>query len=233
MSIDTATLLAFLDGELDADEARRVEAALAADPDLRARHEEQRRLREQLSRHYGAVTEEPVPPAMRALLDPGVVDLAAERRRRRPRWLAAGAALAASLVLGIGIGRLLPADGNVSIADGGLVARGALAETLDSQLASAQPGDAAIRIGVSFARADGNLCRTFQSAEFGGLACREGDAWRLMMTARGSGGVAGDYRQAGADSPLVLQAAQDMMSGEPFDAAAERRARDSGWRAAR
>lgn len=233
MSIDTATLLAFLDGELDGDEARRVEAALAAEPELRALHEEQRRLRERLSSHYGEVIEEPVPDAMRALLDPKVIDLEMERTRRRPRWFPIGIALAASLVLGISLGRLLPPEGEVSLAEGGLIARGALAEALDTQLASAQPGDAPTRIGVSFARADGSLCRTFQSAEIGGLACRDDNAWRLIVTARTSGGAAGDYRQAGAESPLVLQAAQEMMAGEPFDAATERRARDSSWQTVR
>jgi len=51
-----------------------------------------------------------------------------------------------------------------------------------------------------------------------------------MMTAAGSGRQQSDYRQAGSENLLVQQAAQEMMAGEPYDDAAERRARDSGWR---
>jgi len=51
-----------------------------------------------------------------------------------------------------------------------------------------------------------------------------------MMTAADASGRRGEFRQAGSGNPLVLQAAQEIMAGEPLDAAAERRARDSGWR---
>ena len=68
------------------------------------------------------------------------------------------------------------------------VAQGPLAAALDTQLASAQPADAATRIGLSFAAADGRLCRTFDSAALSGLACRGGEGWQLMMTAAGGGG---------------------------------------------
>ena len=51
-----------------------------------------------------------------------------------------------------------------------------------------------------------------------------------MMTAAGSGRQHSDYRQAGSGNALVQQAAQAMMAGEPYDEAAERLARDSGWR---
>lgn len=230
MALDPSLLMAYLDGELDADETRRVEIALAEDQMLRGELEAQRRLRDRLSAHYRPVAEEAVPARFQALLDADVIDFAAERRRRRPVW-AVGAALAASLVLGLVIGRTLPsATSDAAMRDGVLVAQGRLAEALDSQLAAAQPAEAETRIGVSFARADGSFCRTFRRAETSGLACRADNDWQLLVTARSGGGTRGEYRQAGADSPAVLQAAQEMMAGEPLDAAAEARARDSGWR---
>ena len=58
--------------------------------------------------------------------------------------------------------------------------------------------DAATRIGLSFAAADGRLCRTFDSAAVSGLACRGERGWQLMMTAAGAAAPRGDYRQAGA-----------------------------------
>ncbi|MGQ0659663.1 anti-sigma factor family protein, partial [Sphingosinicella sp.] len=169
MTVDTALLLAYLDGELDAQEAKRVEDALAASAALRAELEAQRRLRDQLAAHYAPALDEAVPQQLRALLEPKVVDFAAARQRRFTGAWWAPTALAASLVLGIAIGRLLPAGGEFGASDGALVARGALAEALSTQLASAQQADATTRIGVSFARADGSLCRTFASANISGL----------------------------------------------------------------
>jgi hypothetical protein len=231
MIVDSAMLHAFLDGELDAEAARQVEAAIESDPTLRAELEVQRRLRARLSAHFDPALDEPVPERFQALLEPKVVDLAAARESRRPRPWLMPMAMAASLVLGLAIGQFAPrSGGEFGTADGALVARGPLAEALDTQLASAQPGDAATRIGVSFARADGSLCRTFASAGTSGLACREGDDWRMIATAAAGPAQRSDFRQAGSDSPIILRAAQELMAGEPLDEAGERQARDGGWR---
>ena len=230
MNVDDDLLMSYLDGELDDAERARVEAAIAADPALQRQLEEQRALRDRLRAHYDPVAEEEVPPRLRALLEPEIVDLAAERSRRRPIWQAM-TAIAASLLVGILVGRSLPGgvEGPVAVEDGVLIARGALAEALDTQLASAQSPDAATRIGVSFARGDGAYCRTFEGAALSGLACREGTKWRMVMTAGGSAGTRGDYRQAGNASAQIAETAQELMATEPLDAAGERRARDSGW----
>ena len=228
MAVDEDMLMAWLDGELNELDRRRVEAALAEDPALGARLDEQRRLRDRLQAHYGPVAEEEVPERFRALLESNVVAMPARSPRARSIWQSL-TAIAATLVLGIVLGRAWPESTTVVSEEGVLVARGALADALDSQLASAQGADAATRIGVTFARADGSACRTFDSAALSGIACRGGDEWRLVMTAAGSGAARSEYRQAGTPSPLVLEAAQAMMAGEPLDAAAERRARDSGW----
>lgn len=231
MAIDDEMLMAFVDGELDEIGRARVERALAADPALKARLEAQQRLRARLAAHYAPAVEEEVPERLRAMLETNVVDLP---RRARPLWQSA-AALAATLLLGLAIGRTLlvpgaPASGPIAVEGGAMVARGTLAEALDGQLASAQAADAAIRIGVSFARGDGRLCRTFDSEAAAGVACRTDGGWQVMMTAAGSGGQRGEFRQAGSESLLVQQAAQEMMAGEPLDDRGERRARDSGWR---
>jgi hypothetical protein len=230
--IDDETLMAFADGELDEIGRARVERAMAEDPVLRARLAQQQRLRATLAAFYGPTAEEAVPERFRAMLETNVVDFPAARARQsRPIWESL-AALAATLLLGLALGRtlLMPAVGPVGIESGTMVARGPLADALDTQLASAQPPDAATRIGTSFAAADGRLCRTFDSAALAGVACRGEQGWQLMMTGTGSGGPQTDYRQAGSANPLVAQAAQELMAGEAFDAAAERRARDSGWR---
>ena len=230
--IDDDLLMAFADGELYEIARARVERAVAADPALRARLEQQQRVRATLAAFYGPTAEEAVPERLRAMLDTNVVDFAAARpHRARPRWQDL-AALAATLVLGLALGRalLVPAAGPVGVENGTMIAQGPLAAALDTQLASAQASDTATRIGTSFAAADGRLCRTFDSAAMAGLACKGDQGWQLIMTAAGSAAPQSGYRQAGSAAPLVAQAAQELMTGEPFDAAAERQARDSGWR---
>lgn len=234
MVIDDEMLMAFVDGELDEIGRARVERALAEDPDLRARLDTQQRLRARLAAHYGPVAEEQVPERFRAMLESNVVAFpAAAPRAARPLWQTL-TALAATLVLGLAVGRTLlapvPAAGPFAVEGGAMVARGALAEALETQLASAQPRDAATRIGVTFVRNDGRACRTFDSRPAAGIACRSDNGWQVVMTAAGSGAQGADYRQAGSENLLVQQTAQEMMAGEPYDDAAERRARDSGWR---
>lgn len=233
MAIDDDMLMAFVDGELDEVNRARVERAMAEDPALKARLEQQRRLRATLAAHYGPVEEEEVPERFRALLETNVVAFPAPTPKpARPLWQTL-TALAATLVLGLAIGRTLlapGASGPFAVQDGVMVARGELASALDTQLASAQAQDAPTRIGVSFTNADGRACRTFDSAAAAGVACRGDAGWQVMMTAAGAGRQQSDYRQAGSGNALVQQAAQTMMAGEPYDEAAERRARDSGWR---
>jgi len=228
MAIDDDMLMAFADGELDEISRARVERAVAEDPDLRARLDQQQRLRATLAAHYRPAIEEEVPERLRAVLESNVVTFAPPPAR--PMWQTF-TALAASLVIGLALGRtlLVPAGGPVGIENGEMVAQGPLADALETQLASAQGAGAATRIGTSFAANDGRLCRTFDSAALAGVACRGDEGWQLIMTKAGTAGPATDYRQAGSDQ-LVAQAAQALMAGEALDAEGERRARDSGWR---
>jgi hypothetical protein len=227
MRIEDETLMAFVDGELDEIARRRIAAAAAQDPELAGRIAAQRRLKARLDAHYGPAAEEEVPERLRALLEHSVVPIAP--RRTAPAWRAA-AALAASLLIGLAIGRTLPDGAPVRADAQGLYAQADLARALETQLASSQPADAPVRIGLSFTATDGALCRTFEGAALSGLACRAEAGWRLVLTAPGAGAAAGDgYRQAGA-GVAVMEAAQEMMAGDPFDAAAEQAARARGWR---
>jgi len=233
MAIDDDMLMAFVDGELNEVNRARVERAAAEDPALRVRLEQQQRLRARLAAHFGPAVEEEVPERFRALLNTDVVPFpVAKPRPARPLWQTL-TALAATLLLGLAIGRTLlapGASGPFAVEGGAMVARGELAQALDTQLASAQAQDAPTRIGVSFTNNDGRACRTFDSQAAAGVACRGDAGWQVMMTAAGSGGRRTDYRQAGSANLLVQQAAQEMMAGDPYDDVAERRARDSGWR---
>lgn len=236
MMVDDEMLMQYADGELDDIARARVERAAAADTTVMARLEEHRSLRARLAGHYGPVAEEDVPERFKTLLAAegagNVVAFGPARRRRAAPLGWASAAIAASLVAGVIAGQMLPraSGGPVAFENGAMIAQGQVARALETQLASAPPASAAVRIGVSFPGEGGRACRTFDAPELAGVACRLGDRWRVLVTAPGgSARGAGGYRQAGVSDAVVMQVAQDMMSGEPLDAAAERRARDGGW----
>ncbi|MES2444599.1 MAG: anti-sigma factor [Pseudomonadota bacterium] len=220
---DEELAMAYADGELDAIAAKRFERRMAAAPELAAAVEAHRALRARLERGFAPIAEAPVPERLTGLLDAKVVAL-----RPAPRisgfWRAA-TAMAACLVAGVAIGQFAqPAPG---VSGDSLVASGALAQALDRELAGAE---GPTRVSVSFRDAQGHYCRVFQAPAVDGIACRENGGWALRRTQAGAAGANGDYRQAAAANPELFAAAQDMMAGDPLDPAAERAARDRGWR---
>jgi len=221
---DDATLMAYADGELDALTAKRVERAIAADPALADVVAAHRALRDRLGQAFGTVAEEPVPARFAAMLTSNVTPIRAPAAPMPRRWIE-GLAVAASLVLAVAIGHQWQ-SGPVRVAGDRVVASGSLGHALDTQLASAS-GDT--RMLVSFRDDRGSYCRVFATAAVDGIACRDQGQWVLRETRSPLHAGATDYRQAGsADAPLMASA-QDMMKGDPLDAAAERRARDAGW----
>jgi len=247
-SISEETLLAYADDELDAAARLKVEAALAADPELARRLEQQQALRAMLGRAYAPVLDEPMPArllaAAQAPVRSKVLDLSAARAERRPQpvprafsggWLQWGG-MAACLVLGLFVGRNAWQGGELATSGAGLVARGELARSLSTQLASTQAADAPVRIGLSFVSRDERYCRTFTSASgsTAGLACRSGDDWQLRVLTQAEPSAADPTKLRMAASPIppaVLQAAEAQMRGGALDAQAEREAAQKGWRA--
>lgn len=230
MNFDATTIAAFVDDELDDLTARRIERAAETDAALAAEIARYRALRTRLAEHYAPICDEPVPDRLRALLvDESKVDtsLADRREARRARFGAMHwGAIAASLVLGLTIGlRPWTPAAEVQIDNGALIAAGTLAYALDTQLASNQAPDAAVRIGLSFEDKAGRYCRSFESRALAGIGCRQGDYWRLERTL--PGGTISDYRQASSDE--LGAAAAAMMAQGALDAEDERRARDAGW----
>ncbi|MBO9582134.1 MAG: hypothetical protein J7498_14685 [Sphingobium sp.] len=242
MTIDPEMLAAYADGELSPADAAKVEDAIAAQPELAKQVEAHRALRAQLSAHFDPILAAPVPDRLTDLLKPResaqLIDLAAVRRAReeersvakatRPRW-ALGGALAASLALGVVVGRVAIPVGPVASQDGQLVARGDLANALTTQLASAQDGKD-IRILISFEAKDGRYCRGYEQGATAGIACREGGDWRIIRTQAGLPQKAqSPYAQAGSQASEIMASAQEMAAGDALDAAAERAALKDGW----
>ena len=240
MRFSEETLMAYADGELDLVARAEIEAAMARDPEVARAVERHRLMATRVRAAYDGVLGEPVPERLATLVASGatepVVDFAARRDGRRisvgplrmPAWLA----LAASVVVGLFVGMLLmrsPAAVYEAV-DGALVARGALDEALDSQLASA-PGRSGVRIGISFRDRDGDYCRTFHlqvDVSAAGLACRSDGSWHLQVLSAAPARV-GELQPAAAMPIPVLHAVDAAIDGEPLDPAAEAAARDAGW----
>jgi hypothetical protein len=244
MKFSDEMLMAYADGELDLVARAEIEAAMARDPEVARAVERHRALAARVSTAYEGVLGEPVPERLATLAaapgDVRVVGLATRRaaheqrkialgRWELPAWSAAAAAIFVGILLGVMIARG-PASPYEETA-AGLVARGALAEGLSAQLASARERSA-VRIGTTFRDRSGDYCRTFhyeRGTPTAGLACRSGDDWRIEVLAAAAS-QRGELRPATAMPLAVLQAVDAKISGEPFDAAQEEAARDAGWR---
>ena len=225
MTVDDAMLMAFADGELDPTTRKRVERAMADDPAIAERVAAFETLTGRVRGAFDPIALAPVPDGLVAMLKSNVVAIA-PKPATRP--LSAGLALAASLLLGIGLGTRLGthSDAPFAVRDGKVIATGALAHALDSQVASAS-GD--IRILVTF-RGPSGYCRVFAAAVADGIACRNRDKWKLLQTRSASAAPASAYRQTSSPDAALMAAAQDMMIGAPLDATSEARARAAGWR---
>jgi hypothetical protein len=241
MKYDDETLMAFADGELD--EARRAEiaAAIARDPELARRVDAHRAMHARVAQAFSRVLGEPVPEKLRAAaMNRGtVVNFpGAGARDAKSRWSASHwTAMAASLLVGMFIAWRVfsPAEPLLVTRGDALVAAGALAAALDSQLASNQSPGSDVLIGVTFRAREGGFCRSFVLAtqRTAGLACRADGDWRIAATAL-TDAQKGEIRQAGSALPPAIAAAVDeRIAGTTLDAAEERDAQASGWAAGR
>jgi hypothetical protein len=251
VTVPRDTLMAFVDGELSEDEARSVAAEVARDPELLRYVEEQNVLRSALGSAFAPILAEPVPPLLeravretpvpvrKSVFESAVLDRLrraweAQSPAMRLSWAPAGA-MAAGIVLGI---LLAGSFGSTTMRDrnGALIAEGDLARTLTERLAADDSGNDAARVGVSFFSKDGFFCRSFTTGaardRLSGIACREGNDWRIATVAVAPVQASGTFSTAGADMPASVRSAlNEMIAGEPLDAAAERAAKNQGWRA--
>ena len=237
--VDEQTFFAWLDGELPQAEAAEVERQVADDPKLRRLADEHRALASELRGAFGTVADAPVPAHLAAAVvsqrDAEVVNLSDARARRAagsapPVWKQA-MAMAATLALGIVVGNQFAGDpaSPIQPESGRLVAGAQLEQALYAQLASA-PAEEGPRIGLTFRDRSGSICRTFEDGAAAGLACREGDDWRIRGLFQAPEGQGGDYRMAAGADPRLLEMVDASIAGEPLDAAQEQAVKERGWK---
>lgn len=231
MSWRDEDILAYVDGEMDAQTQARFEAAMQDDAELAARTEAQRRLSNKVRSHYAPIANEAVPDRFSELLGadqpaarPGLLDQI-RAYLERPVLVQAGGALA-SLMIGLFFGALFLAPG------GGISGETSFA---GAQLASAldrPAGNDDWQMAVTFRDNEGHYCRAFSGRETAteGLACRETQGWRVRLLINQGGQDNGGYQLAGsALPPALLETIDALIDGEPLDAEAIEIAAEADW----
>ncbi len=221
-------LIAYVDGELSGAELATFEAEIAANPRLADEVEKHRTMAARLAMAYAPAIDDKAPGKRKAP--------AGSRSVARPafgaaQWAAVAAAGVVGAAAGIAGGYFAwPDEGALVVRDGSIVATGDLREALTSQLA-AQPGP--LRVGLTFRTAKGRYCRTFISGadSLAGVACRQSDGWVMQTTTAHRPAASPADRAAATEMPAaVISAVDSLIAGVPLDAAAEKAARDKGWK---
>ena len=213
-AIDDELLMAYADGELDADAARRASAPRSMPIPAWPRESTRiAQLRRAAARAYAPALDEPVPDrAAAAALQPtsapvdrsgGAARCApantgvAHRRARRlpagPQW----GGIAASLLIGVLVGRVMDIrrrrrPGSRRLPGPGRPRRRCACAVEPAGQRAA--GDQPIRLQISFVDRDGRYCRTFTTPVLAGLACRDGDEWAVQTLLDNSAGDARSRR---------------------------------------
>lgn len=236
-------LMAYVDNELDAADARRIEEAAGRDASVADRLEQLRRMRTAIRDAYADLAAEPAPAELegcvRALIEASeaargtVTPLRAMPPRPRVAAPAAGWALAASVAaVAIGIGGYLA--GSTQAPRGGTaVALGPVGAQEVAQALSTLPAGEARALGqgrtlrpiVSFRDATGALCREFElapgtGATMLGVACRVDGAWRVDF-AMAAGNAARGYAPVSSTETLDAYLSA-IHAGDPLSAEEER-----------
>jgi hypothetical protein len=246
---DDERLGAYIDGELEAGEAVRLERRLAAEPALSRRLEQLRAADRLAGRVYRAIDDVPMPEAVVALLgesdvgrDEGpaarVIPIPVRGPRRflqMPVAIAASVALVAGFLVHDLIGPAPALEWTGSVARHSDLYR--LLDTGVSGDPLSLPGGGEGRIVLTFQAGEGDWCRQFrlrtERGEAQGLACRQAGGWQLEMASFAAGDRSGGpYRPAADETPAVLeQAVRDRLgAGEVLGPEAERQLISVGWR---
>lgn len=200
------TLMAYADGELDADARRRIERALTHDSALATRIEMFRTTRRAASDAFKAHLDAPVPDALVDRLSEMVerherstIDMTdnvvALRRKPRGSIFRLDLAIAASVALVVGgaIGYLGSGFGGVA-STGGMVTADLTDPSLAAALRAVPSGDAVdlerggrFRAIASFRDEADNICREFEidsadPSKVVSVACAVEDQWRVQFT---------------------------------------------------
>ena len=249
--VSDEAIMAFADGEMPPDERSAVRDALASDRSAINKLESYAFTRGALKRVFDEVLTAPLPEKLLAPLRepaPATVTSLSERReaiRRASGWRAAvfsPVGAAAALLIGVGAGWLAQGamrDDIVRLDDRGLVATASLQRALDVTPVGGNTMVArglALRPKFTFLSVDKAWCRQYVLVRSGGLAsgglaCREGDTWRVLAqgTAEAAADPSGKVVPAGKGEDLLDTIRGQLKEGDVLDRGAEQRVMDERW----
>jgi hypothetical protein len=254
---DIETLMAYADGELDAAQAREVEALLASDADARAMVERFRQTRAELATGLDTLLEEPVPqhlidtvrhhsmgssaatpdspPLQRVATEPLIVNQPAAAANAPSYWPRVAAAACLAMAVGLTTGHWW---GQQSTAGADV------AQTLQRALQTLPSGETLAQGGVqvmpvaSFRAANGQACREFEQEAQGrlahGLACRVDNQWvaRVVLDRGPANGTLGEvpaFAPASGEADALATLLDRLGAGAALGAAEEHQLIDSAW----
>lgn len=236
---DDETLMRRIDGEMPVAERDRIDAAAASDADLAARLAALRTTGAAARAAFPIQSDARDADLARLIMASGS---APTKSAGWKLWLGQvfaprsaviwGGLATAAFVAGLLIAPSLNGSTGFALTSDGAVADAGLVRVLDTGLAADGADDQGRAVGLTFRNAEGRWCRTFTATQdrVAGLVCRQGEDWRLQALAP-AGSSGGEIRTASSDTPAVVLAAVDTtIAGDAVDTAAERRARDDGWR---
>jgi hypothetical protein len=251
-AISDDMLMALADDELDAAEAARVRAAIAADADLARRFALFRDSRGAVTGAHAGALHEPVPERLLAAVRAAdarsrdarsqpTAEVVTLRPRAAAAWrplaLAASVALALGGVVGFQAGRVAGPDAQPA------AGFGAPGPVLAAALEAAPSGRVREFAGGSLIvlhtyPVPTGFCRDFALAGSAagapamvGVACREDGTWRTrLVMVQPADGSTGGFRPAGSDDPLVGELLQRLQAQPPLSAADEAALLGRGWR---
>lgn len=241
---DIEQLMAYADGELDAQMAKQVEQQLQDDPEGQAIVQRFRQTRAQLATGLDSLLDEPVPQhlidAIRRHPGPPVASAAPApthsnaRAAANDRWYWPSLATAASVALVAGLlgGQWL----------GGRNATGA--DTV-AQALQTVPSGQLLRVGgtqvmplASFVSEEGFVCREFEQAAGGraahGIACRDGQQWvtRLLLDQGPAQSIEAPppaFATASGEADAMGAMVESLRLGQAFTPDQEDQALKNGW----
>ena len=219
---DRIAAMAYVDGELPAEDIVAFGVRLALEPALATAVARERALRARLQSAFAPELDEPVPAGLLDLLavpesaaaaaaplaanealpagtnDASRATLPHDRRWRWPTW----GAMAASLMLGVVFGTHLLAShtgGDEAVAlnvgeDGAITAQGALRDALEQHIGGTViDPNAKVGVGLSFRDHAGDYCRTFAvDAASSGIACKQSAGWVVARLEHATNARAGE-----------------------------------------
>lgn len=236
---DDETLMRRIDGEMPVAERDRIDAAAASDADLAARLAALRTTGAAARAAFPARSDARDADLARLIMASGAAPTNSAGWKLwlgqafAPRSAVVWGGLAmAAFVAGLLIAPSLNGSTGFALTSDGAVADAGLVRVLDTGLAADGADVQGRSIGLTFRNAEGRWCRTFTATQdsVAGLVCRQGEDWRLQALAPAEA-LGGEIRTASSNTPAVVLAAVDAnIAGDAADIAAERRARDDGWR---